>query len=152
VPRATIEQTYFAAARPFAAPGGRVVFPGAVVVAQPAGEEDSELRNPAVAVVSSRLALDRHFGAQRRRPALGIQLPRRQRAAAVRLRMRTSSPWLAAISVRAGGRLVARATVPIWKSGHSSVTIPRAPSRRTGHLRATVRFRDLVGATARATS
>ena len=58
-----VDQTGFEAAPPFAAPDGRVVAPGAVVLAQPAGEDATEQRNAAVAVFSPQLKLDPSFGA-----------------------------------------------------------------------------------------
>jgi hypothetical protein len=164
-----VEQTYFDAAPAFAAPGGRVVVPGAVVVAQPAGEEDSEQRNAAVAVFSRTLALDASFGAPLRRATLRIAIPRqditlprigkRQLPPALKVRVRTASPGLAAVELRFDGHLVARRTAAVWKAGWSSVDVlltrtgaRRLRRERSVELRATARSRDLLGATATATS
>ena len=156
------QQTRLEAVPAFVA-GARIVVAGAVVVAQPAGEEDTEQRNAAVAAFTPALALDSAFGGPAVRPAVRLKLPRRVTVAAVApsvtVGVRSSSPGLAAVRVRLRGRIVARETVPVWRSGWSSVRVllTRSGSRRlrrehTVNLRAAARFADLLGAAADVTA
>jgi hypothetical protein len=156
------QQTRFEAVPAFLA-DARIVLAGTVVVAQPAGEEDTEQRNAAVAAFTPALALDSSFGGPAGRPAVRLQLPRRIAVAAVApsvtVRVRSGSPGLAAVRVSLHGRVVARATVPVWSSGWSSVHVllTRAGARRlrrehTVDMRATARIANLLGAAANVTA
>jgi hypothetical protein len=166
----SLDQHDFRPGRPFQAPGGRIVIPGAVVVAQPAGEQDTEQLNGAVAVFTSALKPDPSFGGPATPAALHIAVPpqridvtwtaRTQIAPTLTIRARTSAPGLASVQVRGHGRLIARQTVAVWTAGSQSVPVPLTRDglrylRRAGHplrVRATARFRNLTGRTATATS
>jgi hypothetical protein len=156
------QQTRFEAVPAFSA-GARIVLAGAVVVAQPAGEEDTEQRNAAVAAFTSALALDSTFGGTAARLAVRLKLPRRVTVGpgvpSMTVRVRSGSPGLAAVHVRLHGRVVARETAPVWSSGWSSVRVlltrsgaKRLRRERTVDLRATTRVTDLLGAATNATA
>jgi len=166
----SLNQHDFDPGHPFQAPGGRIVFPGAVVVAQPSGEQDTEQVNPAVAVVTSALKPDSSFGGPATPAALHVTVPpqrvtvtwtpRAHIAPALTIRARTSGPGLATVQVRSQGRLIARQTVAVWTAGSQSIPVLLTRNglrrlRHAGHplqVRASVRFRSLTGLTAAATS
>ncbi|WP_028063910.1 hypothetical protein [Solirubrobacter soli] len=165
-----VDQTAFTAAATFAAPGGRIVMTGAVSIAAPAGEEDAVLNEPAILVVDHGLQPDPRFGAPTAptttlRAAVAdtrvdvtwtatIAIPPR-----VTLRLDSSGPGLAAITVTAGGSTIAQETVDVPRIGRQLVGVALTRDgltklRRHAPLRVhvTAHFRDVLGGQATATA
>ena len=73
---------------------------------------------------------------------------------------RASGPGLCLLRVRAGGRIIARSTAPVFAAGRQRLPAPlttagrRYLRRHRHHVRVTITaaFRDLVGASAQASA
>ena len=164
---ASLGQSGFVPGRAFARTDGSVVLPGAVGVVQYTGEGVGEaIDQAAVATVTPSFLLDRSFGGPAR-TAISVRVARQRAASTTRLGLlrvavtaRASGPGLCLLRVRAGGRIIARSTAPVFAAGRQRLpalltTAGRRYLRRhRHHVRVTVTaaFRDLVGDSAQASA
>ena len=165
-----VDQTSFGAPAMFTAPEGRLVLAGAVSLAIPAGEDDLVLGEPTILVVDHRLQPDPQFGA-----ATAPKTTLRAAVARTRidvtwtstiaitpqiaLRLNSSGPGLAAITVTSGRSKIAQQTLAVPRIGRQLVGVALTRNglrtlRRhaTLRVRVTADFRDILGGEATATT
>jgi uncharacterized delta-60 repeat protein len=163
-----LDQSDFRPGRPFARADGSVVLPGAVGVVQYTGEGVGfEADRAAVAAVTSTFDLDPSFGGPARRARIAVRVTRQRAASATNARLlriavsaRASGPGLCLLRVKAGGRVIAHSTAPVYASGPQRLpalltTAGRRYLRSHRHrvrVTVTATFRDLVGSRASATA
>jgi hypothetical protein len=163
----TLDQTGFRAGRAFLRADGSLLVPGAVDVVEYTGEGvgfHSDLG--AAAAITGSLRLDPSFGGAARPARISLTVPR-QRAARdasrrvlrVAIAARASGPGLCLLEVRAGRRVIARSTAPVYVAGRQRLRAlltlyGRRRLRHAHHLRVSVRasFRDVLGARTRASA
>jgi uncharacterized delta-60 repeat protein len=165
---ASLGQSGFVAGRPFARTDGSVVLPGAIGVVQYTGEGvGEEIDQAAVAAVTPSFLLDRSFGGPAWAATFSVRVARQRAASATRadvlgvaVSARASGPGLCLLRVRAGGRLIARSTAPVFSAGRQRLSALLTIAGRRylrGHrhhvpVTVTAAFRDLVGASAQASA
>ncbi len=161
----SLSQSDFFPDRALVRDDGSVVLPGAVGVVHYTGEGAGyEIDRAAVAAVTPDFVLDRSLGGPPRPATIAVRVARQRASTATNVRLlrvavsaRTSGPGLCLLRVKAGGRVIARSTAPVFSTGPQRLralltTAGRRYVRHAHHVRVSVAasFRDLVGIEARA--
>lgn len=158
-PVGSLAQTGFTPADVVRRPDGSLLVAGGIRIVRYTGEGAGFSSGLfAAASLTPALAPDPSFGGAAVRPRVRVAVAAQHLAGVRRLkrvlvRAETTSPGLAVLRVRAGGRTVAEMLEPLFTSGHSAlrVRLTRAGERylraRKGSLRVTVsvRARDVLG-------
>src|SRR3954452_2527252 len=118
-------QTVYRPGRAIVRPDGRLLVPGGVGVVQYTGEGEGFMHEEeAAALLGADLQLDPSFGGPARRARISLRVPAQRAALVARpntLRVAvdatTSGTGLARLEVRAGKRLIARSTAPVYRTG-----------------------------------
>jgi len=158
-------QNSFRAGHAIVRPDGSLIVPGAVAAIQYTGEGEGFLSDAAAIVaLTPSFELDPAFGGTARPARIAVRVPRQRavttadrRLLRIAVTATTSGPGLCLLEARAGRRVVARSTAPVYATGTQRLpALLTLTGRRVlphaRHVRVTVtaRFRDLIGAEASA--
>lgn len=162
-PISPLRQSGYFPGRAFTRPDGSIVLPGAIAVVQPTGEgAGHEVDRAAAVALTPSCARDSSFGGPASPARLRVRIPRRRVATARRrheiaVTAATSGIGLCRLRVRAGRRLIADSTAPVFTAGRQTLQARTTEAagrtlRHARHLRiiVTATFRDLMGSTATA--
>jgi uncharacterized delta-60 repeat protein len=160
-PISPLRQSGFFPGRPFMRPDGSIVVPGAISVVQPTGEgAGHEVDRAAAVALTPSFALDASFGGPASPARLRARIPSQRVVTARRhheiaVTTTTSGVGLCRLRVRAGRRLIADSTAPVFTAGRQTLRArtTEAAGRTLRHARhlditVTATFRDLMGSTA----
>lgn len=161
----TIRQNTFTGTTVVRRSDGSYVVPGGVSVSQPTGEGTGySIGRLAVAGLTPAFALDPGFGGPASALALSVDVPRQRASTArtrhgIRITLKASAVGLARVTIRHGGRTIARSLVPVFKTSRHTLPIElttygNSYLRQHGNVRVSVtaQGRDLLTNTTTATA